>query len=732
MIRRTPGFWLRATAWTLTIASSVVTTACGGGGDSIDPYTRPPTLDAGSDADGATSIVVGDGSAPADPSLGGPCLDDGQCNDSIPCTFDVCDFTAGGSDGQNDSGSVGRCRYTTDDAQCADATFCNGRERCVLGVGCQSGPVETCQDQDSCTIDTCVETSKSCLHAPRDLDGDGDPDQHCVAKHDCDDSDPEVSSLHSEVCGNGKDDNCNGAVDELPCATGAADTCATALAIDAPGTYALSTVAAHDDVPLSCASGQDVVALVTVPSGGNKDLDLWLNASNAAGALDVAIGVQSTCGSGATELGCRKANYESRVRVRNVAPGTYAVIAKTSVESALELSVDFLDPTPAATNENCSNPLPITVGTSFPVSLIDPAKDLPSRCLSASGELTYSFTLPSASDVRAYVSVLRGAAVPVLGLRDAACTGASDEVVCHENDTLPLFARALPAGNYVLTVGASSSIDANVTVSASPPSSPDPDESCSSTSTSSPPSAPNGTLNFDLDAHVDDIQDGCFEGNPDAAYSLAIAQPSDVLLVARFPPNDVGAVSLDGSTCTATLACSVADSPSRVRARNLASGSYRAVVVDRLGRSGSLDTLVRPTAAPVVASSSDACTSNVVVIPPEGGFFTGDTTSAMNDFSSGCDQAGSTGSPDVVMRLDLTAAKRVVLDMQGSTYTTLLSVRSGVQCPGLEDSTTCNVGFGAGRSFLDHEFSAGTYWIIVDGFNGESGHFELDVRTLDP
>lgn len=44
---------------------------------------------------------------------------------------------------------------------------------------------------------------------PIDDDGDGS-----AIPQDCDDSDPEVSSLESEVCGNGRDDNCDGLIDE--------------------------------------------------------------------------------------------------------------------------------------------------------------------------------------------------------------------------------------------------------------------------------------------------------------------------------------------------------------------------------------------------------------------------------------------------------------------------------------------------------------------------------------
>jgi hypothetical protein len=65
--------------------------------------------------------------------------------------------------------------------------------------------------------------------------------------------------------------------------------------------------------------------------------------------------------------------------------------------------------------------------------------------------------------------------------------------------------------------------------------------------------------------------------------------------------------------------------------------------------------------------------------------------------------------------------------------TTLLSVRSGVTCPGVEVPDACNPGNNSpNRSFLDLTLDAGTYWIQVDGYSGAAGPWNLDVRVLPP
>ena len=90
------------------------------------------------------------------------------------------------------------------------------------------------------------------------------------------------------------------------------------------------------------------------------------------------------------------------------------------------------------------------------------------------------------------------------------------------------------------------------------------------------------------------------------------------------------------------------------------------------------------------------------------------------------------GADDQVLSMTLAQPQRVVLDMEGSAYTTLLDVEQGPSCPGTPVTGGCYVGFGAQRSFLDLELQPGQYWIIVDGYDGGKGAWDLDVRVLPP
>ena len=696
-------------------------------------------FDAGSDAPGDAIDALGEANQrDANPYLGGPCVDDGQCDDMIACTYDSCELTAG------------RCVNVPDDTLCDDGIYCDGKERCVPRHGCEPGAVVSCS-VNACDIAKCVEETKSCAHTLRDVDQDGDPDAHCEPGHDCNDLDPKVSSLHAEVCANGIDDNCNGLIDEVPCVSPQGDTCANAVTAAGAGTYALSTIGCDKTFATSCSvtnasAGQNVVAAVTVPPGPNVDLEVWAT----TGGVEIAVALQGMCGQPSSELGCGSGQGATsvRARARNVSPGTYYAIVTTQSQAAVELKVAFLKPTPPATNVDCASAAAIQPGTPTTVSIIDPPTNLPSACTvggvafpllhdlaaaatASTGELTYSFTLTQAQDVRVVASALQGSGTPIVGLRDPACTGAGDELTCHRGSSVPIYERALPPGTYVVTVAATSPIDASLLVYLSPPAAEPPDQEC----TSAPAIASNATLAFDLNDHSDAIQDGCFPGNPDAAYALTLPSASDVLLVERVAQSvDQGGVSLDAPACQASIACATGGTPVRVGKRNVPAGEYRAVVADQLGLHGTLDALVRPTVAPTIIPAGGADTCMAALDASSGGFFAGDTSTAHADYSNPCDDPTSLpgGAPDQVLALSLAARGRVVLDMEGSTYATILDVRQGPSCPGTPVTGGCYVGFTGQRSFLDLELPAGPYWVIVDGYSGERGPWNLDVRVLPP
>src|SRR5690242_1811011 len=101
-----------------------------GTSNAADPFTA----DAGADGDGPDATSDGSLQASFDGTLGGPCLEDDQCDDGVDCTFDSC------------NADLHRCQFVGDDSRCQDGVFCNGVEICDPVIGCKLGAVKDCND----------------------------------------------------------------------------------------------------------------------------------------------------------------------------------------------------------------------------------------------------------------------------------------------------------------------------------------------------------------------------------------------------------------------------------------------------------------------------------------------------------------------------------------------------------------------------------------------------------
>ena len=705
-------------------------TACG-------PSTAPSPFffDAGpegSDAGGGNPDGgLSEDGGPIDDTLGGPCNDDTQCDDTIACTVDTCDMT------------LARCRHSPDDASCQNGIHCDGVERCDAKLGCRIGVPIACSDGDVCTIDTCVEATATCDHALRDADLDGTPDGHCIANGDCDDDDPKVGPQVPEICQNKRDDDCDKQVDEADCSAPKHDGCLDPLVIDASGTYQIDTVAAKLDFAATCgvanqAGARDVVAAIVIPAGPPVDLEV-----SAKTNADVAIALLGQCGDPSTEIACSTSYFSldggrfAKIRARSVGdpaqPTALPLYVFTDAGAPVLLDVAFLPPTPIPTNETCGTATPIPFATPVIADVVDVDKDVGTVCPALTGDLLYSFVLNDPSNVHIYANSIDGDGLPIVSLRDASCALPENEITCQQAESVHVFRHALDAGTYYVAISASAPTVVSTTVVIEAPTSPLPDETC----VGSPVLEPNKTLDVSFQNRQDDIDVGCLSSSVDAAYRLDLPVNSDVLLVQRISSGDDAAISLDKPACadmTDSLMCGFgSQSPIRSNKRNVAAGEYRVVSETTLGLPTQITAFVRKTIPAVIVPFADGC-ADALAIPATGGFFQGNTANATATFEAGCDQAGGPpgGARDQLLMLTLPAKKRVVLDMSASAYSTLLDVRKGPGCPGIEVFQGCTVGYGSNKSFLDLTLDAGVYFIQVDGFNKEDGPWFLDVRVVDP
>jgi hypothetical protein len=698
--------------------------ACGNGA-TPSPFGTGGATSGGAAGSAGTAGAATGGSG-GDPSVGGACLDDAQCNDGIACTDDVCDH------------SIGRCRFSAVNERCADEIYCNGVEVCQPGIGCRAGMPVQCSDQVSCTIDRCIEETRSCEHLARDADGDGDPVWNCGGK-DCDDTDPRVNGRAPEVCGNGRDDNCDGQVDEESCAAPAHDTCVDALVIDGDGTYPLSLLAAAEDAALSCVepggARRDVVVALTVPEGPPLNVDVTAVSEDAGLALAAA----TSCGKKAVELGCDAAvslpdgtAAVSRLLLRELAPGAYPLYVSGLSDDDVSLRVAYRAAEPAAPNETCGTALELPSEGSLQASLVGLSRDLSSVCQRSLGDLVYRFELSEPHDIVVRAVPLDANGTPSLSLRNQECAAASSELDCRVGAPARLFARSLPAGTYFVGLGASGPTDVELSLELLDASEPAVDQGCAA-----PPPIPAGISQvLELGDHENSIASACLAGAVDATRTLTLTERSDVLLVERLSAGDTGALSLLRPSCSqkTSLACQTSrTSPVRARAFGLAAGDYVAVAESAVGSPVELTAFTRSAAPAILVAFADGC-DDAVTIPETGGRFSGNTDNAHADFEAGCDYGGGSqgGAGDQMLKLSLPEPRRVILDMSGSDYSTILVVRRATDCPGTEVLHACAPGRGEGRSFLDLVLPAGDYFVQIDGFAGASGHWVLDAFLAPP
>ncbi|MCA9602196.1 MAG: putative metal-binding motif-containing protein, partial [Myxococcales bacterium] len=365
------------------------------------------------------------------------CSTDDDCNDGIACTTEFC----------ND---LGVCQFRPDHSQCSDDVFCNGEEVCSLTEGCIPAYRTACNDNDVCTIDECDEEAAQCTHAPRDIDGDGDPDSHCANGGDCDDRDPRRASTFSEVCTDLVDNDCDGLVDEPECGAPPGDTCDTAIDVSGGGLFELYLDGAARDYSASCvpAGGRDLAFSFTLTEPMDVDI-----AASGIGTSSVALFAE--CGDLETEFECDRA-VRAEVRARALPAGTYGGVVFSSAtglssDEPTVVTVDLAPATDPPANEACGGAEEILSSGVVHGSLVDVSSDLSTACFAGNTpDLVYFITTDAPHDIQLTATSSDGS--PLAIETRTTCDDVDSSLRCVRGIPADTRLYSVPAGTYYFIV----------------------------------------------------------------------------------------------------------------------------------------------------------------------------------------------------------------------------------------------------------------------------------------
>jgi hypothetical protein len=650
------------------------------------------------------------------------CETDSDCDDGVPCNYDTCNWNK-------------RCIHIPDPDYCDDGIFCNGEEICHHTEGCKIGIPVNCEDTSACTIDSCDEETRSCVHKPRDFDGDGEVDWHCPNGTDCDDFDPKRGSNMREICDDDIDNDCDGVTDESDCGRPEYDVCENALEVSDSGTYLLDIRGAASDYRLRCAKNDDPDVALRLTLSKSHDVMVKAQGQRASGAASSAtVALRSDCNNSSSEIDC-ESGIPGQIRMRALSAGSYFILVSSQNVDHVSVEINLAEPTAPPSNMTCDSPMDVGQGGAFVADFTDGSDEYQISCGSeGSADLIYQITLSKKSDVEISAGNVDGDRMS-FAVRTT-CDDPDSTIHCISGQAASARLHELqPNTYYIILEGPSyKEVNAELDIALDDPTPPPIGDSCGNAASLSLSNVVSDTLTD----KEDNVETSCGFFYPDMIYRLKIDQPTDVGF--RIDGGDaVMTVALEtecGNQETELFCTSHASALKQVR--NLQPNTYYLVVESITKTKFTMIAEQLPLTEPIEVSGNETC-EDAYTIPSTGGIFMGDTSRMENDYvPDSC--GGSSPSNDAVFRLELTESKevRVHLDaMFDSVFDTVLyrftdSGDGADSCASGKERNCDDDGGSGNNSMLDETLDAGVYYYVVDGFGVDSaGKYVLNVEVLD-
>lgn len=376
-------------------------------------------------------------------------------------------------------------------------------------------------------------------------------------------------------------------------------------------------------------------------------------------------------------------------------------------------------------HDTCDDPLDISAGGSFTVSLAGATGDYNFRCAGGTQrrDVVTRLSLDAPRDIALTARARSGFNIVYVMVQDRCGTTTQSEVrECLVGFPTVWRAHSLPAGEYFVVLGMSGSstdgdqvqLDVNLTA---------PTPVATNDRCESPVEIPAGGGSFhgDLIGATDDATTRCGGSSPDVFYRLTLTETRDLhATVTGAMRTDTVSVSLidQCSRTPTTLRCGPTSGPSFI-ARSLPAGTYFLAVE---GRDVTGYTLTVETAAPTAPPPGDTCMSPLTLGLSETAH--GDLTGFESDVPVQCN---SGVARDVVYRFELTERRDVTLTATG-TSGAFIYLALTPRCETPSAGLVCRAGSPA--RLTQRGLDPGSYYVVLRATAPTT--YTLAIQTSTP